>query len=587
MSTYEVQDNSINGVGAIVELLQHFFPYAQEQLGFHKPVMISFDSDEDNASKMLGRTAHYNPDSFSIAVYVDGRHPKDILRSLSHELVHHTQNCNGDFDSAAELGQGYAQENPAMRNAELDAYKRGNIIFRDFEDLIKKGAINVDIDFENTGEPKMSLKEWKNNELNTLLMKKWGLLKEGHGVSYRDDEDDDDAEKEMDEGCGAPMDHVEGGEAIDISRPGMEVHVDDISELSPEEAFAAGIAAARDALDAALGGDAPEELQEGPEAERLKQAISDTTPAQGAEGEAPEAPAPAARKEDKQEESITLDEARDVARKIFERLQGLNEEAPPWGTPLGYKFGPARMSDYPEFVPNQPLTELPPRHAAEHEARLLAAEKAKRAAAFRAKYVRDLARGYKDDLGYWNTKYNSPEGAPGVGQRSKIEARAFRLAEEEFDRRMAVQAAKAEAEAVAARSLPAKAGRLMKHPAVALPAALAAGYGVSKALTGEPVTSGFLRDYPGLPGRGLEGGGVDIWDPTDLPLAFGGVDVGGSGTVPKRMVDGEHVPASEDPEYLEAMQQWRETRPDIRESLWNPYRSDTWNIAQGHDPEDK
>jgi hypothetical protein len=53
------------------------------------------------------------------------------------------------------------------------------------------------------------------------------------------------------------------------------------------------------------------------------------------------------------------------------------------------------------------------------------------------------------------------------------------------------------------------------------------------------------------------------------------------------MVDGEHVPASEDPEYLEAMQQWRETRPDIRESLWNPYRSDTWNIAQGHDPEDK
>ena len=161
MSTYEVEDNSINGVGAIVDLLQDFFPYAQEQLGFHKPVMISFDSDEDNASKMLGRTAHYNPDSFSIAVYVDGRHPKDILRSLSHELVHHTQNCNGDFDSAEELGQGYAQENPAMRNAELDAYKRGNIIFRDFEDLIKKGAINIDIDFENTGEPKMSLKEWK------------------------------------------------------------------------------------------------------------------------------------------------------------------------------------------------------------------------------------------------------------------------------------------------------------------------------------------------------------------------------------------------------------------------------------------
>ena len=43
------------------------------------------------------------------------------------------------------------------------------------------------------------------------------------------------------------------GEAIDISAPGMEVHVDDISQLSPEEAFAAGMAAARDAIDQAMG----------------------------------------------------------------------------------------------------------------------------------------------------------------------------------------------------------------------------------------------------------------------------------------------------------------------------------------------
>jgi len=51
------------------------------------------------------------------------------------------------------------------------------------------------------------------------------------------------------EGCGE-MD----GEAIDISAPGTEVHVDDISQLSPEEAFAAGMAAARDAIDQVMGG---------------------------------------------------------------------------------------------------------------------------------------------------------------------------------------------------------------------------------------------------------------------------------------------------------------------------------------------
>ena len=174
MELFKIQNDSNRNLNHLEQMIQHFFPFAQEQLGFFKPVMVSFQSDEENANKLLGRTAHYNPDDFSIAVYVDGRHPKDILRSFSHELVHHAQNCNGDFESAENLGPGYAQENDAMRNAELDAYKRGNIIFRDFEDLIKKGDIEIEIDFEKAGEPNMSLKEWKNNELNMLLLEKWG-----------------------------------------------------------------------------------------------------------------------------------------------------------------------------------------------------------------------------------------------------------------------------------------------------------------------------------------------------------------------------------------------------------------------------
>jgi hypothetical protein len=57
----------------------------------------------------------------------------------------------------------------------------------------------------------------------------------------------------MEEGC--PLEEPgAGGAAIDISAPGTEVHVDDISQLSPEEAFAAGMAAARDAIDQVMGG---------------------------------------------------------------------------------------------------------------------------------------------------------------------------------------------------------------------------------------------------------------------------------------------------------------------------------------------
>jgi len=63
-------------------------------------------------------------------------------------------------------------------------------------------------------------------------------------------EDPDVDVEELEEGC--PLE--DEGEAIDMSGPGMELHVDDISQLSPEEAFAAGMAAARDAIDQAMGG---------------------------------------------------------------------------------------------------------------------------------------------------------------------------------------------------------------------------------------------------------------------------------------------------------------------------------------------
>jgi hypothetical protein len=57
-------------------------------------------------------------------------------------------------------------------------------------------------------------------------------------------------EHSHEEGCPSE----EGGEAIDINAPGTEVHDDDISQLSPEEAFAAGMAAARDAINQAMEG---------------------------------------------------------------------------------------------------------------------------------------------------------------------------------------------------------------------------------------------------------------------------------------------------------------------------------------------
>jgi len=120
------------------QLKQHimaFYPYAQKQLGFNRPPKLFFVQDSANASNIFGKTAYYEPESETIKLYVTNRHPKDILRSFSHELVHHAQNCRGDFDNDTVTEEGYAQNNPHLREMEREAYEKGSLIFRDFCDI--------------------------------------------------------------------------------------------------------------------------------------------------------------------------------------------------------------------------------------------------------------------------------------------------------------------------------------------------------------------------------------------------------------------------------------------------------------------
>ena len=110
--------------------------FAQKKMGFKLPPKLFLKRDSENAKSHLGRTAHYDPVEKSITIFTTGRHPKDILRSFAHELVHHTQNLRGDLspEKCGEMGDKYAQENPHMRKMEEEAYLVGNMCFRDFED---------------------------------------------------------------------------------------------------------------------------------------------------------------------------------------------------------------------------------------------------------------------------------------------------------------------------------------------------------------------------------------------------------------------------------------------------------------------
>jgi len=137
-----VKNRSGHDMSHMGPYLKSFLPYAQKRMGFNRPPTIFFDSDAQNAENVLGKTAYYNPETEEIVVFVDKRHPKDILRSLSHELVHHSQNCRGDLNPeiAGETTPGYAQTNAHMRAMEGEAYLKGNgYCFRDWEDSLKNG----------------------------------------------------------------------------------------------------------------------------------------------------------------------------------------------------------------------------------------------------------------------------------------------------------------------------------------------------------------------------------------------------------------------------------------------------------------
>jgi|TARA_R110002020_G_scaffold16884_2_gene59961 peptidoglycan hydrolase-like protein with peptidoglycan-binding domain len=142
------------------ELIDSFVNYSSKNLDFDKPVTIELLDDERNAKNPLGMTAYYSPEEMKVVVYVTGRHLKDILRSISHELIHHVQNCRGDLDHTNDTKLGYAQRDSHMRDMETEAYNSGNIMnFRDFEDIYKQR------------KHKMSeLQEGRLKKLNGLLM---------------------------------------------------------------------------------------------------------------------------------------------------------------------------------------------------------------------------------------------------------------------------------------------------------------------------------------------------------------------------------------------------------------------------------
>jgi len=122
--------------------LNELYTYCLEKLiGIDRNPKIIFSEDQQNADDIFGKTGFYDPETEEIHLFVTDRHPKDILRSLAHELVHHEQNCRGDTEqldmTKTAHDPAYASHDAGLREMERDAFERGNMIFRDWCDSKK------------------------------------------------------------------------------------------------------------------------------------------------------------------------------------------------------------------------------------------------------------------------------------------------------------------------------------------------------------------------------------------------------------------------------------------------------------------
>ena len=119
--------------GKIDQLTQHMIDkgYTIEPL----PALEFVDGDSENARDFFGKTAYYEPNTQTIVLYTEGRHPKDIVRSYAHEMIHHIQNLEGRLDNITTTN---TQEDDYLNDIEAEANLKGTMTFRNWTDSLNE-----------------------------------------------------------------------------------------------------------------------------------------------------------------------------------------------------------------------------------------------------------------------------------------------------------------------------------------------------------------------------------------------------------------------------------------------------------------
>jgi len=99
---------------------------------------IVLEKDPEQANDFFGKTAFYSPGEKKVVLYTLGRHPKDVCRSFTHEMIHHIQNLEGRIGDG-RIGTTNVNEDGYLQEIEREAYEQGGIVFRAWSDTQKNG----------------------------------------------------------------------------------------------------------------------------------------------------------------------------------------------------------------------------------------------------------------------------------------------------------------------------------------------------------------------------------------------------------------------------------------------------------------
>ena len=127
------------------------------------------------------KTGYYEPESKTITIFCNDRHPKDILRTFCHEMIHHSQNLDGvdlNFSSEDDV-----KDNERLEEIESEAYLKGNVYFRKWteyanknsKDVLQEGKLMEDTDPKDIDLSSFNIKTalnpkfWKDEHLDSRI----------------------------------------------------------------------------------------------------------------------------------------------------------------------------------------------------------------------------------------------------------------------------------------------------------------------------------------------------------------------------------------------------------------------------------